>query len=88
MIFLSGVFFPVGNLPTWLSALVKINPATYGVHSIRQLMLEALLPPGTSPLLNLTIFNHTMSIGDDIAVVAGFGLLMMGLSMWSFSLQD
>jgi len=88
LIFLSGIFFPVGNLPPWLNALVKINPATYGVDSIRQLMLGTPgAIPGT-PIISLTLFDHTMSTFDDLIVVGGFGLLIMGLAVWSFSLQD
>lgn len=84
MIFLSGVFFPVNNLPPWMNILVKINPATYGVDSIRQLMLGA--QPDAS--LGITILGHTMSVGDDLMVVAAFGLVMVILAMWSFSTQE
>jgi len=84
MIFLSGVFFPVNNLPHWMSILVKINPATYGVDPIRQLVLGA--KPAAS--LGITIFGHTMSIGDDLMVVATFGMVMVILAMWSFGTQE
>jgi len=57
MIFLSGVFFPTEGLPTWMSILVKINPATYGVAPIRQVMLGTSLDASFS----LTLFGHTMS---------------------------
>ncbi|MFC1940689.1 ABC transporter permease, partial [Chloroflexota bacterium] len=39
LIFLSGIFFPVNNVPTWLEFLSKVNPLTYGVDAIRQLFL-------------------------------------------------
>ena len=39
LIFLSGVFSPVNNVPTWLEVISKINPLTYGVDAIRQLFL-------------------------------------------------
>src|SRR3972149_6868392 len=39
MMFLSGVFFPVNNVPVWLAVISKINPLTYGVDAIRQLFL-------------------------------------------------
>ncbi len=84
MIFLSGVFFPVNNLPPWMNVLVKINPATYGVDPIRQLVLGA--QPATS--LGITVLGHTMSVGDDLIVVAAFGLVMVILAMWSFSTQE
>ncbi|MFH1482925.1 MAG: ABC transporter permease, partial [Chloroflexota bacterium] len=39
MMFLSGVFFPLEGLPAWMNVLVKINPATYGIAPIRQVVL-------------------------------------------------
>ena len=84
MVFLSGVFFPVNNLPPWMNILVKINPATYGIDSIRQLVLG--VQPTTS--LGITVLGHTMSIGEDLMVVAAFGLVMVVLAMWSFGTQE
>lgn len=84
MIFLSGVFFPVGNLPSWMSVLVKINPATYGVDSIRQLVLG----PQLTTSFSLNVLGHTMSIVDDLIVVAAFGVVMAVLAMWSFNIQE
>ena len=84
MIFLSGVFFPVGNLPSWMGVLVKVNPATYGVDPIRQLVLG----PQTTTSLGLTVLGHTMSIADDLMVVAAFGVVMVVLAMWSFNIQE
>lgn len=84
MIFLSGVFFPVGNLPSWMGVLVKVNPATYGVDSIRQLVLG----PQLTTSFSLTVLGHTMSIVDDLIVVAAFGVVMAVLAMWSFNIQE
>lgn len=84
MIFLSGAFFPVNNLPSWMSVLVRVNPATYGVDPIRQLVLG----PQSAALLDLTVFGHTMSIADDLIVVAIFGVVMAVLAMWSFNIQE
>ena len=84
MIFLSGVFFPVNNLPSWMNVLVKVNPATYGVDPIRQLVLG----PQPTTSLSLTVLGHTMSIADDLMVVAAFGVVMAVLAMWSFNIQE
>ena len=84
MIFLSGVFFPLKDLPTWMSVLVKINPATYGIAPIRQVVL------GTSPdsPFNVSLFGHIMSVWDNVAVMAAFGIIMIILAMWSFGSQE
>ena len=84
MIFLSGVFFPMQGLPPWMGVLVKFNPATYGVAPIREVVL------GSAPdsPFNIIIFGHTMSIWENIMVLAGFGVVMILLAMWSFGNQE
>ena len=84
MVFLSGVFFPLQGLPAWMNALVKINPATYGIAPIRQVILGA--SPG-SPL-DINLLGHTMSLWDNIAVLALFGTVMILLAIWSFGNQE
>jgi len=84
MVFLSGVFFPLQGLPVWMSILVKLNPATYGIAPIRQVMLGA--PPDSPFAINL--LGHTMSLWDNIAVLAVFGVIMILLAIWSFSSQE
>lgn len=39
MMFLSGVFFPIGTMPAWLLPLVKVMPLTYAAEAIRKPML-------------------------------------------------
>jgi len=84
MIFMSGVFFPVQDLPGWMSVIVKINPATYGIATIRQVVL------GTSPdsPFNIIVLGHVMTIWDNILVMAVFGAIMTILAMWSFGSQE
>jgi len=84
MIFLSGVFFPMEGLPAWMNVLVKLNPATYGITPIRQVVL------GTSEgtYFGITLFGHTLSLWQDVAILAAFGATMLILAMWSFSHQE
>ncbi len=84
MVFLSGVFFPLQGVPTWMSVLTKINPATYGIATIRQVVL------GTSPSspFGINLLGHTMSLWDNVAVLAAFGATMTLLAMRSFGSQD
>ena len=84
LMFLSGVFFPVEGLPSWMNVLVKINPATYGIDSIRQVMLET----SSDYPFGINLFGHTMSLWDNVAVLAVFGVAMILLAMWSFSSQE
>jgi len=84
MVFLSGVFFPLQGLPSWMSVLVKINPATYGIAPIRQVVLGA----SVDSTFGINILGHTMSIWENIAVLAAFGTVMILLAMWSFGNQE
>jgi len=84
MVFLSGAFFPLQGLPAWMNTLVKINPATYGIAPIRQIMLGTA--SGSS--FGIILFGHTMSIWNNVAVLAIIGAVMILLAMWSFSNQD
>jgi ABC-2 type transport system permease protein len=95
LMFLSGVFFPVNSVPTWLGVIAKANPVTYGVDAIRQVFLgngAGLVPAGAtvggSPVLGVSLFGHTMSVAEDMLVVALFGLVVGALAVWSFSQQE
>src|SRR6266536_3635103 len=45
---LSGALFPVGNASSWIRALMLVNPLTYGLEALRQ-----LLYPGNSSVASL-----------------------------------
>lgn len=84
IVFLSGVFFPLEGLPAWMSVVVKINPATYGIAPIRQVILGAT----ASSSFAINLFGHTLSLWENIALLAVFGTVMIFLAMWSFSHQE
>jgi len=84
LVFLSGAFFPVQGLPIWMNVLVKINPATYGIASIRQLILEA----ASDSFYGINLFGHALSIWNDILILAAFGAVVILLAMWSFGNQE
>ena len=94
LIFLSGVFFPINNVPLWLEVLSKINPLTYGVDAIRQLFLAgdpAITGPGIgdgSYPFGITVFGHNVTILEDIAIVAVLGVILMVAAMLAFNKQE
>jgi ABC-2 type transport system permease protein len=38
MWFLSGAFFPVAEAPAWLEWIMRLNPLTYGIAALRQVL--------------------------------------------------
>lgn len=92
MMFLSGVFFPVNNVPAWMEVISKINPLTYGVDVIRQLFLGSEIAANSgavgSNIIGVRVFGHTMTILEEVLVVAVFGIAMLSIAAWSFGRQE
>jgi ABC-2 type transport system permease protein len=82
MVFLSGAFFPVEGLPGWMNVLVKINPATYGITPIRQVVL------GTGSAFGVSLFGYSLEMWQTTVIMAAFGVFMVLCAMWSFSHQN
>jgi ABC-2 type transport system permease protein len=88
------VFFPVNNVPAWMAVISKINPVTYGVDAIRQIVLGNEISSiggimgQTNSAIGVTVFGHTMTIGQDILVVVVIGAILLALAIWFFSRQE
>lgn len=82
LVFLAGVFFPVDSVPIWMEILSKANPVTYGVDAIRQAMLGSDLAAAG---LGVTVFGHTMTIGEEVLVVGALGSILLTAAIWKFS---
>ena len=39
MFFLSGALFPINNLPSWIRVVTYLDPVTYGVESLRSILI-------------------------------------------------
>ena len=81
MMFLSGIFFPLTGIATWLEVLSKINPVTYGIDAIRQVFLG-------SEVAGVIIFGHTMSIVESALLVMCVGFLLLTVAILVFNKQE
>lgn len=81
MLFLSGIFFPVGQVARWLEVLSKLNPVTYGIDAVRQTFL------GTD-VAGITIFGHTMGVAESAIVVAAVGVVFLTGAIWAFNRKE
>jgi ABC-2 type transport system permease protein len=84
--FLSGIFFPVNNLPAWMEVLVKLNPVTYAVAPIRRIALDnelALLSDEQS-VVNVEVFGYSLSTLESLAILLAFGAAMLAIAIQSF----
>jgi ABC-2 type transport system permease protein len=85
LVFLAGVFFPVDSVPVWMEVLSKVNPVTYGVDAIRQILLGADV--ATSGL-GVTVFKHTMTLGEEVIIVGTLGAILLAASVWRFARKE
>ncbi|MBA7668609.1 hypothetical protein ES703_76723 [subsurface metagenome] len=84
LFFLSPAMFPTQFLPAWLGTAVKFNPVSYGIDSLRQVVLGS----PESAMFGIELFGYRMPIILDIAVVALFGIIMGTLAIRSFRVQE
>jgi ABC-2 type transport system permease protein len=91
LMFISGAFYPVANLPGWLTALNRIDPLTYAVDPMRRLVFSHLdisdearrtLDPG------VTWFGWRVPTLLEVAAVLVLGLVMLGIAIWEFSATE
>ncbi len=85
--FLSGALYPVTDLPSWLTFLVKINPVTYAVNPVRTAAfsrvdaspaaLDALNPP-------LTWWGWEVPILLQLGLVAVLGVVFLRVAVRQF----
>jgi ABC-2 type transport system permease protein len=89
MIFLSGAFFPLNNVPPWLSLISKLNPLTYGVDAIRHAFLDPGAIAAHRPVVSsVVLFGHPMTMWDDAAVVAVLGSILLAAAIQAFATQE
>ena len=69
MMFLSGTFFEVSNMPSFIEPVVRILPLTYLSDSLRQIMVDGI------PL-------HAMTI--NIAIMAGWTIVCLAITIRFF----
>jgi len=83
--FLSGIFFPINNVPAWMDVVVKINPVTYAVAPIREIALSEQLSalPADAPfqITHVDWFGYTLSTWEEIGIVLAFAVAMLTISI-------
>ena len=79
---LSGAIFPLRDLPAWMNVLVHLDPVTYGIDPLRQIVLRPSLSAEAMSAVAL------YPIPLDLAIIGGFACLMIALAVWAFNTQE
>jgi ABC-2 type transport system permease protein len=86
MIFLSGIFFPLNNVPAWLATISKLNPLTYGVDAVRHVFLSAMATG--QGYQGVELFGHPVGLAWEALIMAVAGLVMLLLALQAFNSQE
>ncbi|MCY9783752.1 ABC transporter permease [Nocardiopsis sp. EMB25] len=89
LVFLSGAFFPLSGLPSWLDALTALNPLTYAVDAARHVLAARLLGEAPAGLFEgLEVWGSRVPVSVELAVLTGFAVLCLVVAARRFSRPD
>ena len=87
--FLSGALFPLNGLPGWMTVLTRLDPATYGVDPIRQVVLAGSgVPSSLLQRFGVTVFDRTLTPPAEVALLAAFGIAMLAIAIANFRQRE
>lgn len=79
LFFLSGAFFPLTAVPSWMTVISRINPLTYGVDAFRQILLGGQV--SAEILTGLTLYPIII----DALVLIIFAAIMQSIAVLAFN---
>jgi ABC-2 type transport system permease protein len=83
LMFFSGAIFPPNGLPGWLSAVVKLNPLSYGIDAVRRTL------PGGNVLgtkqTSISISGWIPPVALELGMVAGIAAAALAVAAYRFS---
>lgn len=87
--FLSGAMYPLSSAPSWMKALMVLNPLTYSVDGLRNIVFSNT-NAGGGPTLAETASRVGLirwSLSFDLAVVTLVAVLLTAIGAYRFSSQ-
>ncbi|MBO0824922.1 MAG: ABC transporter permease [Actinobacteria bacterium] len=95
LFFLSGALYPLSGLPAWLTVLTRLDPLTYVVGPMRNLVFSHLdVPPDVASAIktrlapSITWGGWVVPEWLSLSIVAAMGIAMMMVAIAEFSKTD
>ena len=91
LFFLSGGMFPINTAPAWMKALMYIDPLTYGVDGLRNVVFSDtwVKIAGGLRISLVDLARHAglvhWDLGFDVGLMLLVALILTGLGAYSFS---
>lgn len=70
MLFLSGIFFPIQMMPSFMQTIAYWLPFTYAIDAIRRIMIFGVI---------------LSAVATDMLVIVGFGIIMLLIAIPAFN---
>ena len=88
--FLSGAMFPLASAPQWMKALMTVDPLSYGVDAIRNVVFSGTFIDVDGVRESLAQVAHQSgllrwSLSFDVALMTIAAVLLAAAAAWSFS---
>jgi ABC-2 type transport system permease protein len=78
MFFLSGALYPLRGLPAWLEVLAHVDPLTYGIDALRNVLYSV------HQAAHLLV---QYDVGLDLGITAALAVVLTALGAWAFEAQ-
>jgi ABC-2 type transport system permease protein len=90
ILFLSGAFFPLQGLPSWLEALTRLDPAAYAVDALRRVVLVGSgVPEQTAGSLAIpSPLGGPLPVAAEVVILAAFSAIVLSLAVRWFGQTD
>jgi len=88
MLFLSGALFPLNGLPNWLAFITRLNPLTYAIAPLRQVIFDAQhlsVEARAHFSSSVTWFGWPLPIWFEVLIVVVFAAIFFALAVRGFS---
>jgi ABC-2 type transport system permease protein len=90
--FLSGAMFPIMSAPAWMRALMLVDPLSYGVDALRNVVLAGVPAPGseegTLAELARAAGQVRWSLATDVSVLALAAVVLVSVAAFRFGTAD
>jgi ABC-2 type transport system permease protein len=88
--FLSGAMFPIRSAPAWMQGLMTVDPLSYGVDALRQVVLSAASPEAGPSLVEVARSAGLVryDLLTDVSVLALVAVGLAAVAAYAFSRTD
>jgi ABC-2 type transport system permease protein len=91
--FLSGAMFPISSAPAWMKLLMTLDPLSYGVDALRNVVLSGATNHAESSVQSLADVARNAGLirwdlGFDVAIMALAAVVLIAVAAFRFSRAD